>query len=324
MRLFSQKESLLFGAARICNSPSNRDVIATATGASREVPWISLVKSSGNWWLVFAMLMASVGLMSCGGGGGGGGVGGGGAGTPTATGRLFFDGFETYAIGIIPETLWAKDDFHNLCQVVASADDGVTGPRSGGKMLRCNWNGMVGDLDPAHYESLTINTDDYDDELFIRAWIRIDQNMDVGAKLLRIFFFAGGIYHDLFDSTGSGGGAGLKNEGALSPTAGGNLITYFGNAFGDNTHADKDAWHKIEYYIKQSTGTIKVWHDEILVRDDTGLDFENVKWSPFYITSNPQSPPFDATNYIYFDDFEVYSDRGTGATGLMSDATIQN
>jgi hypothetical protein len=101
----------------------------------------------------------------------------------------------------------------------------------------------------------------------------------------------------------------------------GNLPTYWGDAAGDETRDDRDNWHTIEMYFQHSTGTIRVWHDGILVRHDTGVDFEGVKWSPFYITSNAVDP-FDDTNYIYFDQFEVYSDRAAGATGSMSDASI--
>ncbi len=65
---------------------------------------------------------------------------------------------------------------------------------------------------------------------------------------------------------------------------------------------------------------MKVWHDGVLVRNDVA-PFNGAKWSPFWLTSNWEDS-HDAVNYVYFDDVEVYSDVGTGATGLMSDATI--
>jgi hypothetical protein len=46
---------------------------------------------------------------------------------------------------------------------------------------------------PGAYETLTIDTDNYVDELFIRARVRLDQSMDAGAKFMRIFYFEGGV-----------------------------------------------------------------------------------------------------------------------------------
>jgi hypothetical protein len=229
-------------------------------------------------------------------------------------GRIFFDGFEDGTTNA-----WQRDDFRNRCQVVTLAVDRVTGPRSGSRMLRCNWDGTLAWNDPARFETLTIPTNNYSDELFIRAWLRLDQNMSAATKLMRIYFDAGGVYHDLFESTWPGGGAGLRNEGANTF---GNFNTYWGGASGDATKDNRAVWHKIEYYIRQSTGSIKVWHDGILVRNDSGHNFQGVKWSPLYLTSNAE--PSDATNHIYLDDIEIFSDTGSGATGTMSDATIQN
>jgi hypothetical protein len=201
--------------------------------------------------------------------------------------------------------------------VVTTAADGGPGP-IGTYMARCNWNGAVAWNDPAKFETLTIDTSLYDDELFIRVRIRLDVNHSVPAKFLRIFYDQGGVYHDLYTSTGPGGD-GLDTGAALNS---GSLPTYWGSEPGDSTRTNRAIWHKIEYYFRQSTGTIKVWHDGILVKNDTGYNFEGVKWSPFYIASNADDD--DTTNYIYFDEFEVYSDRGTGATGSMSDASITN
>jgi hypothetical protein len=186
-------------------------------------------------------------------------------------------------------------------------------------MARCNWDGSLAWNDPAKFETLTIDTSLYDDELFVRVRTRLDVNHSVEAKFLRIFYDQGGVYHDLYEATGPGG-SGINNGAALES---GTLPTYWGSAPGDNTRDDRTTWHKIEYYFRQSTGTIRVWHDGVLIRNDTGYDFKGVKWSPIYITSNA-ADPFDATNYAYFDEFEVYSDKGTGAMGSMLDATIVN
>ena len=234
-----------------------------------------------------------------------------------AAGRVFVDDFED---GTTKK--WAKDDFHNLCQVVASASDGVLGPRNGTKMLRCNSNGTVSWSSPDRYESLTIGSANYTNELFIRVWMRRDSNFDMTAgstkKVLRIYYWDGKIFHDLFTTIGNDTGAGLGDRGNVTNMG---LKTYWGDAPGDNSKS-ATKWSKVEYYIHQSNGTIKVWHDGILIRNDNGLNFDGVKWNPFYITSNFEEP-HDATNYVYFDDVEVFTDTGTGAIGSMSDATIR-
>lgn len=231
----------------------------------------------------------------------------GGTGGANAGGRIFYDGFESGTT-----SMWKQDDYRNRCQVVTSAADGVVGPRTGSRMLRCNWNGTVAWNDPAAFETLTIPTDNYSNELFIRVWVRRDANLErtegSPAKLIRLFRQE--PYLDSFENIVPWNG--LSHRGTFSST-------YWGGAPGDNSNSHS-AWHKVEYYFHQSNGTHKVWHDGILVRNDTGLKF-GAKWSPLYITSN-WSDPHDANNYVYFDDVEVFSDMATGATGSMSDATI--
>ena len=78
----------------------------------------------------------------------------------------------------------------------------------------------------------------------------------------------------------------------------------------------------VEYYFNHTTGQIKVWHDNVLIRSNS-VSMGSQKWLPFYLTSN-YADSHDATNYVYFDNIEIYSDAGTGATGLMSDGTISN
>jgi hypothetical protein len=185
-------------------------------------------------------------------------------------------------------------------------------------MARCNLNGTVAWNDPAAFETLALHTENYDDELFVRVRVRRDQNMSAGTKLLRIYYSTSAVYHDLFEATGHGcSGGGFNNAGNVTSGA---FPTYWASAPGDNTCSHLD-WHKIEYYFRQSTGTVRVWHDGILIRNDTGYNFQGVKWSPFYLVSSAE-PGSDSTNYFYFDEIEIYSDRGSGATGLMSNASI--
>ena len=232
-----------------------------------------------------------------------------------AAGRIFFDGFESGNTD-----LWMQDNYRDRCQVVTSAADGIKGPRSGKYMVRCNSNGPAAWNTATKFETLVVNTSNYANELFIRAWVRIDQNHDrtdgSAKKLLRIYVSSGGtVPLDVFEIVRTSNG--LNNQVAL---AGKNLTTYWGGAGGDNS-ATVGEWHRIEYYIKQSPGTVKIWHDGVLVRNDTGLNFQGVRWSPLFITSN-WGDAHDTVNYVYFDDLEVFSDTGSGAAGLMSDATI--
>lgn len=232
-----------------------------------------------------------------------------------AAGRLFYDGFEDGTTN-----KWRQDDFRNLCQVVTASADGVAGPFAGTRMARCNWNGTTS-VAAETFENLVMSTN-YTDEFFIRVRVRQDMNLERTIvspnKHLRLFFYDQVVYHDLFEDCASTSG-GLSNKGSASLAA--QMTTYFGGAAGDNS-CSSSSWHKVEYWIKQSTGSVKVWHDGILVRNDSGFDFLGQKWPDVYLMSN-WSDSHDATNYMYFDEFEFYSDNGTGAAGLMSDATIR-
>jgi hypothetical protein len=230
-----------------------------------------------------------------------------------AAGRVFYDGFESGNT-----SLWSNDSTRNPCQVVTSATDGVTGSFAGSRMLRCNDNGSVAWDSPSAYETLALPNVSYNKELFVRTRLRVDQNFQKTSgspkKILRIFNWTGvtNLYNDLFSAVSTG--SGLRNEGV----AGGQTLgTYWGAS--DNT-AGTSAWHKVEFYISTS-GVIKVWHDGTLVRNDSGFPTGNAKWLPFTITSN-WSDSHDSTNHIYFDEFEVFTDNGTGATGSMSSGTV--
>lgn len=227
-----------------------------------------------------------------------------------AAGIVFSDGFESGNTN-----LWAQDTGHTRCPVVTAATDAGLGPRTGTKMVRCRWDGG--------YESLTIASLPYTNEIFYRAWLRIDTNMDrtdtSPIKFLRIFVPPNGSnYRDLFEGISSTVGVhGLTLRG----NAGNNLIaTYWGDEPNADVSANTTAWHKVEYYINHTTQNIKIWHDGLLIKNDT-VSFNSVKWYPFYLTSN-WSDAHDSTNDLYFDDIEIYSDLNSGATGLMSDASI--
>jgi hypothetical protein len=49
------------------------------------------------------------------------------------------------------------------------------------------------------------------------------------------------------------------------------------------------------------------------------------QWGPLYLMSNWSNNPgweHGASNHVYWDDIEVYTDAGSGGSGNMSDATI--
>jgi hypothetical protein len=229
-----------------------------------------------------------------------------------AAGRVFYDGFETGNT-----SLWGQDDFHNRCQVVTVAADGVAGPYAGSRMVRCNWDGIAAWDSPARYESLSTGVP-YTNEFLLRTHLRVDRNLEKtggsATKIMRFFHWSGvqATYLDLF-------GALMNNSISNQGVAGGKqLTTYWG---GLDSASNSASWHKVEYYINQSAGTIKVWHDGVLIRNNTGFNFGGAKWTPFFLVSNWEDA-HDGVNFIYFDDVEIFSDTGTGASGSLSDASV--
>jgi hypothetical protein len=224
-------------------------------------------------------------------------------------GRIFFDDFEDGTTDA-----WLQDSPHAKGTVVTSSTDGVAGPYAGTYMWRANYDGSSGDV----YDSLRLPTIDYTSEYFIRARLRVDQNFaktaGSAAKIMRVYYWDGTTYHDLFGIIRTG--TGLNNTTIVDGTG---PATYWGDASGDEV-TNTSGWHKVEYYVNTGSGLLKVWHDGVLVRNLTGLDFGSVEYQPFYLTSN-FSDSHDSTNHIYFDNVEVYSDAATGGTGSMSNAT---
>jgi hypothetical protein len=168
----------------------------------------------------------------------------------------------------------------------------------------------------------------YSKEFLIRLWIRYASDVDhtAGGKLLRMYPPSG------LDSF---------YLAAQMEQSGTPLFSYWelingqpGPEFwGDSSPMGDTHWHKIEIYVKHNTpgatdGTVKVWLDGSLKQQ--GANIVSVApgdhWYPLYLMSNWSSNPgweHDAANHTYWDDVEVYTDLGTGATGTMSDATIR-
>ena len=227
-----------------------------------------------------------------------------------SAGRVFYDGFENGNTN-----LWAQDGYRNRCQIVTSATDGVAGPYAGSRMARCNWNGSVTWNDPGSFETLAISSVTYNNELFFRIRVRVDKNLEKTSqsptKILRI------------DS-----GTSPQNETyfTLNPNAscsnsirigGVDQLYYWGSS---DQCSEPSKWHRIEMYFNVGTGNVKQWVDGTLVRNVTS-NFNGAKWLPFYLTSN-WSDTHNAVNHVYFDEIEVFSDTGSGATGSMADASV--
>lgn len=251
----------------------------------------------------------------------GSGVGG----SNPGIGRVFFDDFEDGSTDA-----WNQEGGRDKCSVVEAASDGVAGPYGGARMARCNWNGVVEWNDPASYETMTI-APPYEKKLLYRARFRIDENLaeevktapdpNAGSptrpKILRIFVQEPS-YNDLYSSPYDE----MHNAGN---TASAQLETWWGGGLATGT---PDGWHQVEYFFDLDTGTIRVWFDDTMIRDDSGLDFGGAPWSPLFVTSNWSGADgcctHDETNAIYFDEVEVFSDAGSGALGSIEDGTIES
>jgi hypothetical protein len=240
-----------------------------------------------------------------------------------AAGRVFYDGFEDGTTNA-----WAQDDFRNKCTVVTSSLDGHAGPHNGSRMARCNWNGIVAWNDQAAVETLQLSNWTYSSEILIRFYVRTDADVDKivgsGGKYLRVGVNSGGT---------------SNTNWALHALEGQQMGAFFGETnqiggtyWGGGSHAADGNWHKVEFYIKQSAsaGVIRMWEDDVLLWQGTGNTQFNPggTWADLHIMSNWSGAPgccdHDANNHAYWDEFEIYSDTGTGATGSMSDATISN
>jgi len=232
-----------------------------------------------------------------------------------AAGRVFYDGFESGNT-----SLWQQDDSRNRCRVVTAAVDGVTGAYAGSRFAACNWNGTQTWDSPGAFETLKLvlnNLGGYNDEVFVRVRLRADQNLarssGAPAKLLRWYIATPDTMCNW--STAPGINGGWYND------------NYWGDDPGD-TSAGTAAWHMVELYYNTATGNLKQWNDDQLVVNGTGTF--NSRLNDFYLASNFSDlndgkipgGTSDALNTGYFDEFEIYTDKASGATGSMSAGTI--
>lgn len=244
--------------------------------------------------------------------------------------RLFYDGFESGN-----SNLWSQEGSHTRCPVVGSSADGLAGTHAGSYMARCNWSSDGNSAGSGTWEALVRNgpRSEYGSEVLWRWWFRRDASLNggTGPKLFRIA--TGYSFGDLTVNNNPTTGS---FEAAIFDANGSSFCRYWGvDTVGDL------AWHKIELYIYShpSAGIVRMWVDSNLVKECTGMntavpgtatDFYgyNVSWTSYIFPSNWSASDgccaHDATNYAYWDDFEIFSDStgGTAATGSMSDATV--
>lgn len=238
-----------------------------------------------------------------------------------AAGRVFYDGFESGT------GQWSKDDFRDMCVSVATSVDAVP-PKSGARMLECNWNGTVVWNATNSFSTLQLNSWNYTSEFLIRFWVRLSADVDrkQGSKLFRMSPIST-VADDFFLN-------------AQMENAGGPLLSYWatinGSAgpifWGDSSPLGDGQWHKIEIYVKHNTpgvadGTQRIWLDGSLKQQGTNMVTISPgdHWYPIHLMSNWSNNPgweHDANNHVYWDEFEIYSDNGSGGVGNMFDASI--
>lgn len=245
----------------------------------------------------------------------------------TAT-RVFFDDFESYTPNaLMPFTKWRQDDYRDPPFIVTAASDSGAGPYSGTQMARLNDDGTVAYNVPGTYSTcaLTATEVPYTNEVFYRVRFRIDANFtrtDHSSKKFMRVFQGGASFLDIYSvcDTNITGGIRCEITGNVF-----NVPTYFGGNGSSGDHSSSSTgWHLIEWYFNSANGATKIWQDSVLVINTTDPNlFSGKQWLPFYLTSN-YADAHPATNYIYVDNVEVFTDSPTGVatTGLMSDASI--
>jgi hypothetical protein len=237
-----------------------------------------------------------------------------------AAGRVFFDDFEAGNTN-----KWSADDFRNKCRVATGAVDGVPA-RAGSSMAECNWNGLTAWNDPSAYTSLKLGSWDYSNEFLIRLWVRYANDVDraFGSKLLRLdpndFKDSFYLNAQMEQSNGPVFICWEWINGSTGPSV-----------YGDGNLGD-GSWHELEIYIKLNTtgarnGVVRIWQDGRVKHEAVNITsvYPGNRWFPLYLMSNWSNNPgseHDASNHVYWDNVEIYSDRGSGATGSLADASI--
>lgn len=242
-----------------------------------------------------------------------------------AAGLVFSDDFESGNTN-----KWVADSGRNKCTVTTSSVDGVKA-YGGSNMAVCNWNGTLAWNDPANYTTLKLSSFNYSNEFLLRFRVRYASDVDkvAGNKLLRLYPSDGqNSFYLNAQMEASGGPMFITWETIAGATA----SSFGGTFWGDGTGFGNGSWHEVEVYIKHNTsgsknGVVKVWQDGQLKQQLSNITTisSGAKWYPMYLMSNWSNNAgwgHDAGNHVYWDNIEIYSDAGSGASGSMADGTI--
>ncbi len=242
-----------------------------------------------------------------------------------AAGRVFFDDFSSGKLN----AAWEKDSYRDLPVVVSKARDGGLPLNGAAYMVEANSNGVVAYNAPNSYQTMVLPKFDYKNEVLLRFYLRLDSDVDnlPNFKLIRWGYDYGGSIADGGEIVAWLDG----NSYYLIPRE--FQVQYF--PYGYVGSPRNRQWTKFEIYIKQNIngapdGIFKIWMNNQLVYNKINVrtNFGGQIW-PLHIMSNWSVngynglPDPDANNHVYWSHFEVFSDVGFGAIGLMSDASIQ-
>lgn len=238
-----------------------------------------------------------------------------------ATGVVFFDGFEDGTTN-----KWQKDENRDLCPVVERSVDGVP-PHSGKFMLECNWNGLLAWNDSAAYSTVKLSAWPYQAEFLVRLWVRFasDVTPHEGSKIFRLFPDDGIADSFIIQPNMAASDRPIQFSWILNKKQ---MPSFWGNG-----HTIGDGkWHRVEIYQKEnhrgaSDGVVRVWLDGALLQELVNVVSiaPSSHWTNLFLMSNwTNNPGWDhgAHNHVDWDDIQIFSDSGTGASGNMSDATV--
>jgi len=236
----------------------------------------------------------------------------------SAEGRVFYDGFESG----VHDPVWV-DGYSDGPGIIPAAGnkghDGTLLPKAGQRQMEC-WYGTA-NQDLWYCKNIPISTM-YTNEIFIRTWMRLDQdvqhNQGSMAHLLRWVGSPGSQIAMNMVSDGSGGSVSFQADNMWQNTWPSNSPCYLGffTGIGDRQ------WHKHEQYLNNATHVYKLWQDDVLICT-LSIPQINVHFPAFTPLNNWGSPkPTDNNTHFYFDEIEVYSDLGTGGSGSMLNGDI--
>jgi len=242
--------------------------------------------------------------------------------TPSfAAGVVFSDGFEDGTTN-----KWQRDGSRDLCPVVERSVDGV--PSHSGKfMLECNWNGLVPWNDSAAYSTVQLASWPYQAEFLVRLWVRFasDVTPHEGSKILRMAPGDGKTDFFIIQPNMRASDRPIQFSWVLNNKQ---MPSFWGNG-----HTIGDGkWHRVEIYVKEnhrgaSDGVARVWLDGALLQElvNEVTIAPSGHWASLHLMSNwSNNPGWDhgAHNHVNWDDIQIFSDAGTGASGNMHDATV--